>query len=189
VPLRFALQIVERRSPRVECDGTLNPEEVVRLLFCLLHTAYSILRTAYYVLTPAFPISPAFPATPALLAFFLTIWYHEVRILLYRGDTTMGNHVNGTGDDRFMILENKAAQVRKLLFGSLLLAKDIWQEELFNTPEGLDIMRTMEEAEEEFIAPSLTDPVERLDRALSVINTRARAFVMLLDYLARLKQG
>jgi hypothetical protein len=104
VPLRFALQIVERRSPRVECDGTLNPEEVVRLLFCLLHTAYSILRTAYYVLTPAFPISPAFPATPALLAFFLTIWYHEVRILLYRGDTTMGNHVNGTGDDRFMII-------------------------------------------------------------------------------------
>jgi hypothetical protein len=101
----------------------------------------------------------------------------------------MGDQVNGTGDDRFMILENKAAQIRKLLFGSLLLAKDTWKDELLSSPKGLEIMRTMEEAEEEFIDTTLTDPVGRLDRALSVINTRARAFVMLIDYLAQHKQG
>ena len=101
----------------------------------------------------------------------------------------MGNQFNGTHDDRFMILENKAAQIRKLMLGSLLLAKDTWKDELLSSPKGLDIMRTMEEAEEDFIDSSFTDPVARLDRALSVINTRARAVVMVIDYLARHKQG
>lgn len=101
----------------------------------------------------------------------------------------MGNQFYGTGDDRFMILENKAAQIRKLLFGSLLLAKDTWMDDLLSSPEGLDIMRAMEQAEEEFADTTLTDPVERLDRALSVINTRARVFVMLIDYIAQHRQG
>ena len=43
----------------------------------------------------------------------------------------------------------------------------------------------MEEAEEEFIDSTLTDPIEKLDSALSVINTRARAFVTLIDYLSQ----
>ena len=101
----------------------------------------------------------------------------------------MGDQLNGTGNDRFMILENKATQIRKLLLGSLLLAKDTWKDELLSSPKGLDVMRTMEEAEEEFIDTTLTDPMGRLDRALSVINTRARAVVMVIDYLARHKQG
>lgn len=101
----------------------------------------------------------------------------------------MGYRLNNMGDDRFMILENKAAQIRKLLFGSLLLAKDAWKDELFGSPDGLDVMRTMEEAEEEFIDSSLADPVARLDRALSVINARARAFVVLIDYLAHHKKN
>jgi hypothetical protein len=50
-------------------------------------------------------------------------------------------------------------------------------------------MKTVKEAEEEFIYSTLTDPVARLDRALSIINTRARAFVRLIDYLSRHKQG
>jgi len=101
----------------------------------------------------------------------------------------MAEQFNRTGDDRFMILENKAAQIRKLLFGSILLAKDAWEEELLASPEGLEVMKTVKEAEEEFIDTTLTDPVARLDRALSVINTRARAFVRLIDYLARHKKG
>jgi hypothetical protein len=92
-------------------------------------------------------------------------------------------------DHRFMILENKAAQIRKLMLGSLLLAKDTWKDELLSSPKGLDVMRPIEEAEEEFIDTAFTDPVQRLDRALSVINTRARAFVTAIDYLARHKQG
>ena len=101
----------------------------------------------------------------------------------------MEDQFNGTGDDLFMILENKAAQIRKLLFGSLLLAKDTWKDELLGSPQGLEVMQAMEEAEEEFIDTTLTDPVERLDRALSVINTRARAFVTAIDYLAQHRKG
>ncbi|KPK02792.1 MAG: hypothetical protein AMK71_01090 [Nitrospira bacterium SG8_35_4] len=101
----------------------------------------------------------------------------------------MGEQFNRGGDDRFMILENKAEQIRKLLFGALLLAKDGWKEELLGSPEGREVMKTVEQAEEEFMDPRPTDPVSRLDRALSVINTRARAFVRLIDYLARHKQG
>jgi hypothetical protein len=91
-------------------------------------------------------------------------------------------------DDRFMFLEIKATQIRKLLLGSLLLAKDLWKDELLRTPEGLDVMRAVEEAGEEFIDPSITHNVEKLDNILRVINKRARAFVVLIDYLARHKQ-
>ena len=101
------------------------------------------------------------------------------------GDDAMGDLFNEMDDDRFMILENKATQIRKLLLGSLLLAKDTWKDELLSTPKGLDVMKTMEEAEEEFIDSTLTDPIEKLDSALSVINTRARAFVTLIDYLSQ----
>lgn len=101
----------------------------------------------------------------------------------------MGDRLNEVGDDWFMILENKATQIRKLLLGSLLLAKDTWEDELLSTPKGLDVIKTMEEAEEEFIDSTLTDPIEKLDSALSVINTRARAFVTLIDYLSQQRQG
>jgi len=101
----------------------------------------------------------------------------------------MDDHFNGTGDYRFMILENKAAQIRKLLLGSLILAKDAWKEELSSSPKGLDVMMTMEKAEEEFFDAALADPMERLDRALSISNTRARAIVMAIDYLAGNKQA
>jgi hypothetical protein len=91
-------------------------------------------------------------------------------------------------DHSLMFLENKATQIRKLLLGSLLLAKDIWKDELHKTPEGLDVLKTVSEAEDEFIDPSLVDNIQKLDNALSVINTRARAFVALMDYIARHKK-
>jgi len=101
----------------------------------------------------------------------------------------MGDQFNETEDAGFMILENKAAQIRKLLLGAILLAKDAWKDELLGTPRGLDVIEAMEDAEEEFIDSTLTDPMEKLDSALTVINTRARAFVVLIDYLAELKKG
>jgi len=99
----------------------------------------------------------------------------------------MGDLFDGTSDNRFRILENKATQIRKLLFGSLLLAKDTWKNELLSTPKGLDVMKTMEEAEEKFIDFTLTDPIEKLDSALSLINARARVLVTVIDYLAQNK--
>ena len=61
----------------------------------------------------------------------------------------MEDNFNGTGDYRFMILENKAAQIRKLLLGSLILAKDTWKEELSSSPKGLDIIMAMETIKQE----------------------------------------
>lgn len=45
-----------------------------------------------------------------------------------------------------MFLENKATQIRKMLLGSLLLAKDAWKDTLFGTPERLRVLKTVEDA-------------------------------------------
>ncbi len=91
-------------------------------------------------------------------------------------------------DNRFMVLETKATQIRKLLLGSLLLAKDSWKEELSGTQEGVRVLHLIEAAAEDFIDLSITDPVEKLDNVLTVINRRARAIVVVLDYIAHKKQ-
>ncbi len=91
-------------------------------------------------------------------------------------------------DNRFMVLETKATQIRKLLLGSLLLAKDSWKEELSGTQEGVRVLQLIEAAAEDFIDLSIIDPVEKLDNVLTVINRRARAIVVVLDYIAHKKQ-
>ncbi|HUI44861.1 MAG TPA: hypothetical protein VL122_02565 [Nitrospirota bacterium] len=91
-------------------------------------------------------------------------------------------------DHRFMVLEIKATQIRKLLLGSLLLAKDAWKDALSGTQEGIRVLQSIEAAAEDFIDPSITDPVEKLDNVLTVINRRARAIVVVLDYIAHNKQ-
>jgi len=98
------------------------------------------------------------------------------------------NYHDTMHDDRFMFLEIKAEQIRKMLLGSLLLAKDAWKDALLRTPEGLRVLKTVEEAAEEFIDPSITDPVAKLDNVLDVINRRARAVVVVLDHIARHKE-
>ncbi len=91
-------------------------------------------------------------------------------------------------DDRFRFLEIKAEQIRKMLLGSLLLTRDAWKDELLRTPEGLRVLKTVEEAAEEFIDPSLANPIEKLDNVLGVINRRARAVLVVLDYLAQRRE-
>jgi len=100
----------------------------------------------------------------------------------------MRNYHDSMHDDRFMFLEIKAEQIRKMLLGSLLLAKDAWKDALHATPEGLRVLETIEDASDEFMDPSLTDPVEKLDNVLGVINKRAHAVVLVLDYLAQHKE-
>ena len=100
----------------------------------------------------------------------------------------MRNYHDTMHDDRFMFLEIKAEQIRKMLLGSLLLAKDAWKDALLRTPEGLRVLKTVEEAAEEFIDPSITDPVAKLDNVLDVINRRARAVVVVLDHIAQHKE-
>ncbi len=100
----------------------------------------------------------------------------------------MTNFHDELHDDRFPFLEIKAAQIRKLLLGALLLAKDAWKDALLGTPEGLSVLKTVEEAADEFIDPSIADPLAKLDNALGIINKRARAVVVMLDYLAQHKE-
>jgi len=100
----------------------------------------------------------------------------------------MRNYHDTMHDDRFLFLEIKAEQIRKMLLGSLLLAKDAWKDALLRTPEGLRVLKTVDDAAEEFIDTSLTDPIEKLDNVLGVINKRARAIVVVLDYLAQNKK-
>ncbi|MGE5808000.1 MAG: hypothetical protein ACM32I_02635 [Nitrospirota bacterium] len=100
----------------------------------------------------------------------------------------MKNYHDTMRDDRFMFLEIKAEQIRKMLLGSLLLAKDVWMDALLRTPEGLRVLKTIDDAADEFIDTSLTDPVEKMDNVLDVINKRARTVVVVLDYLAQHKR-
>jgi len=100
----------------------------------------------------------------------------------------MTNFPDEMQDDRFMLLEVKATQIRKMLLGSLLLAKDAWKDALFGTPEGLRVLETLEEAEDDFIDQSISDPVAKLDNVLGVINRRARAIVVVLDFLSRRRE-
>lgn len=88
-------------------------------------------------------------------------------------------------NDPFRFLEIKATQIRKLLLGSLLLAKDAWKDALLGTPEGLRVLKTVEEAEDEYIDPSITEPFAKLDNVLGVINRRARAVVVVMEYIAQ----
>lgn len=97
----------------------------------------------------------------------------------------MTNFHNELLDDPFRFLEIKATRIRKLLLGSLILAKDAWKDALLGTPEGLRVLKTVEEAEDEFIDPSITEPFAKLDDILGVINRRARAVVVMMDYIAR----
>ncbi len=97
----------------------------------------------------------------------------------------MTNLHNEPDDDPFRFLEIKATQIRKLLLGSLLLLKHAWKNVLLATPEGVRVLKTIEEAEDEFIDPEITEPLAKLDNILGVINKRARAVVVLTDFIVK----
>jgi hypothetical protein len=102
--------------------------------------------------------------------------------------TEMTDFSHDIHEDRFMLLEVKATQIRKMLLGSLLLAKDAWKEALLGTPEGLRVLKAVEEAEDDFIGPPAADPIAKLDDVLGVINRRARALFVVLEFLARRRE-
>ncbi len=73
---------------------------------------------------------------------------------------------------RFLFFEIKTAQIRKLLLGSLS-GKRYVERRSTRDPRGLGILKTVEEAADEFIDPSIADSLAKLDNALSIINTHA----------------
>ncbi len=92
-----------------------------------------------------------------------------------------------TSDDeeRLLRLENKATEIRKLLLGALLMAKGIWKDNLEGNHEGLEVVRAIEEAEEDFINSSLTDRSEKLEDLLDIILKRAKGIFLLVEYVSK----
>ncbi len=90
-------------------------------------------------------------------------------------------------DDKFIILEKKATEIRKILLGALLLAKDIWKDELEQEQEqeGIEIIETIEKAEEAFVNTSLIDELAKLENILSVIHKRANVIFTVLEYISK----
>lgn len=91
-------------------------------------------------------------------------------------------------EDRFLILEHMATEIRKKLLGTLLLAKVIWKDELVQKQEGIEILQTIEEAEEAFVNGSLTNRFDKLENILNVIHKRAKGIFSLMEYISKEKQ-
>ena len=89
-----------------------------------------------------------------------------------------------TDEDKFIRLEHKCTEIRKTLMGTLLMAKDLYKEELLNR-EGEEVTRVLEEAEEAFVDISLTNRFARLENVLNVIQKRAQGLYMLMEYLSK----
>jgi predicted nucleic acid-binding Zn-ribbon protein len=93
-----------------------------------------------------------------------------------------------TDEERCARLERKATEIRKMLFGSLLLAKDAWKDELSRREEGIEIMEAMEKAEESFTEGSQPDMFKRLEHTFDVINRRAKSIFDLMSYVSKYKK-
>ncbi len=90
-----------------------------------------------------------------------------------------------TNEDRLIRLENRATEIRKILLGALLFAKDIWKDGLEQKQEGIEILKALEGAEKVFIKTSLTDRFERLENILDVIHKRSEALFVLMEYFTK----
>jgi len=93
-----------------------------------------------------------------------------------------------TDEDRLIRLENKCTEIRKTLMGSLLLAKDLFKDELLKSPEGEEVIRTVEQAEDVFVDTSLTNRFARLENVLDVVDKRAKGLYALMEYVASHKK-
>ena len=94
-----------------------------------------------------------------------------------------------SSEDRLIRVENKATETRKLLLGTLLLAKGVWKDDLVQKPAGLEVLGAIEEAEEDFMNSSLTDRFEKLEDLLDVILKRAKGIFLLMEYISKGKQN
>jgi hypothetical protein len=99
----------------------------------------------------------------------------------------MGQFENTINEDRFIILERMATEIRKKLLGALILAKIIWKDELVKKQEGREILKVIEEAEEAFVNDSLTK-FDKLEDILTVIHKRAKGLFLLMEYIVKEKQ-
>jgi hypothetical protein len=99
----------------------------------------------------------------------------------------MSQFEDAINEGRFLILENIATEIRKLLLGTLIFTKIIWKDELAQEEKYVEILRMIEEAEEAYVDTSLRDRFDRLESILTVIHKRAKAIFLLTEYVAKEK--
>lgn len=84
-------------------------------------------------------------------------------------------------EERMKRLEHQAAEIRKLLLGALMLAKDIWREELEQEQEGSELTRAIREAEEAFVDIYREDSSEKLENLFEIIHKRTNGLYALME--------
>jgi hypothetical protein len=97
---------------------------------------------------------------------------------------------NDTHDEDILTrCEDKAVEIRKLLLGTLLLAKDMWGKNAEREAAGIEVLRAVEKAEEDFVNSALTDRFEKIEDLLDVILKRAKAIFLLMEYISKHEQN
>ncbi len=100
----------------------------------------------------------------------------------------MGQFEDTINEDRFLILEHMATEIRKILLGALVLSKVIWKNELEQKQVGMEILKVLEEAEKAFVNGSRTNRFDKLENILTLIHKRAKGIFLLMEYIAKEKQ-
>ncbi|MFZ5996040.1 MAG: hypothetical protein ACOYW7_00895 [Nitrospirota bacterium] len=83
--------------------------------------------------------------------------------------------------ERMKGLERQAAEIRKLLLGALLMAKDLWRKELEQEHEESELARAIREAEEAFVDVYREDSSEKLENLFEIIRKRAKGLFMVME--------
>jgi hypothetical protein len=83
--------------------------------------------------------------------------------------------------ERMKGLEHQAAEIRKLLLGALLMAKDVWREELEQEQEDSELSRAVKEAEEAFVDTYREDSSEKLENLFEIIYKRAKGLYRIME--------
>lgn len=91
-------------------------------------------------------------------------------------------------EDRLAGFEKRATEIRKLLLGALILAEDMWKDDLGQKPAGVEVLQSIEKLKEDFVNSSLTDRFEKLEDLLDVIYKRAKGMFLLMEYISKNKQ-
>jgi hypothetical protein len=72
--------------------------------------------------------------------------------------------------------------------GSLIFSKVIWKDELAQKPEGVELLKMIEEDEDAFVDSSLRDRFDKLENILNVIHKRAKVLFLLMEYITKSKK-
>jgi hypothetical protein len=95
-----------------------------------------------------------------------------------------------TSEEGMLIkFENKIIEIRKLLLGTLMLLRDMWEDDLKQTPDGIELLQTIEKIEEAFLNSSSIDKFEHFDNLLDVTLERAKGIFLLVEYKSKNKEN